>query len=74
MTPASAVRIEQDRDGYCIATVPALKSCHTQAKTLDELHARIREVVELCMEKQRPADPKFVGVKFVGLQRLEIAV
>ncbi|HWP93553.1 MAG TPA: type II toxin-antitoxin system HicB family antitoxin [Thermodesulfobacteriota bacterium] len=45
------VLIEQDEDGYFVATVPSLKSCYTQAKTLEELYPRIEEVVELCLEE-----------------------
>ena len=45
------VLIEQDEDGYYVATVPSLKSCYTQAKTLEELYPRIEEVVELCLEE-----------------------
>ena len=42
------VLIEKDEDGFYVASVPALKSCYTQAKTLEELYPRIKEVVELC--------------------------
>jgi len=45
-----SVLIEKDEDGYYVVTVPALKSCYTQAKTLDELYPRIKEVIELCFE------------------------
>ncbi len=45
-----SVLIEKDEDGYYVATVPALKSCYTQAKTPDELYLRIKEVIELCLE------------------------
>ena len=45
-----SILIEKDENGYYIATVPALKSCYTQAKTLEELYPRIKEVVELCLE------------------------
>lgn len=31
------VVIEQDEDGYFVASVPALRGCHTQAKSLDVL-------------------------------------
>ncbi|GEM_PF-6509632 len=34
------VVIEQDEDGYYVAGVPSLPSCHTQARTLEELAAR----------------------------------
>jgi len=44
-----SVLIEKDEDGYYVATVPALKSCYNQAKTLEELYPRIREVVVLCL-------------------------
>ncbi len=31
------VVIEKDTDGYFVATVPGLRGCHTQAKSLNEL-------------------------------------
>jgi predicted RNase H-like HicB family nuclease len=64
-----SVLIEQDEDGYYIAIVPSLKSCYTQAKTLEELYPRIKEVIELCLEEQEPAP-----MKFIALQQLEVAV
>lgn len=56
------ILIEQDEDGYYVATVPALKSCYTQAKTLEELDPRIKEVIELCAEEEKVTPMKFVGV------------
>jgi predicted RNase H-like HicB family nuclease len=44
------VLIEQDEEGFYVATVPALRGCHTQAKTLDTLMKRVREVIQLCLE------------------------
>lgn len=44
------VVIEKDEDGYFVGTVPQLKGCHTQAKSLDELMNRIKEAVLLCLE------------------------
>lgn len=46
------VVIEQDEDGWFVATVPSLRGCHTQAKTLAELDERIREAVALCVEAE----------------------
>ncbi len=63
------ILIEQDEDNYYVATVPALKSCYTQAKTLTELYPRIKEVIELCLEEE-----KVTPMKFVGVQQLEVAV
>ena len=45
------VIIEKDEDGFYVATVPALKGCHTQAKSLDELMERTKEAIELCLEE-----------------------
>ena len=46
------VIIERDEDGYFVGTVPELKGCHTQAKSLDELIERIKEAASLCLEVQ----------------------
>jgi predicted RNase H-like HicB family nuclease len=42
--------IERDEEGYYIASVPELKGCHAQAKSLDTLMERIQETIELCLE------------------------
>jgi len=62
-----SVLIERDEDGYLAATVPALKSCYTQAKTMEELMPRIKEVVELCLQEEEP-----VSMSFEGVQQIEI--
>jgi predicted RNase H-like HicB family nuclease len=43
------VVIEQDEDGYYVVMVASLPSCYTQARTLDKLTPRIREVIALCL-------------------------
>lgn len=48
------VIIEQDAEGYFVASVPALPGCHTQAKSLDELMERTREAIELGLEVEGP--------------------
>lgn len=57
------VLIEQDEDGFYVATVPALKSCYTQAKALEDLYPRIREVISLCLEEEEPVPMRFIGVQ-----------
>ena len=59
------VVIERDEDGYYVASVPALHSCYTQARTLDELTPRIREVIALCLAEQKAPRMKFVAVQQV---------
>ena len=70
MTHQFDVIIEQDAEGYFVASVPALPGCHTQAKSLDVLMKRIREAIELCVEVNGvPLEP----LSFVGVQRVTIA-
>jgi predicted RNase H-like HicB family nuclease len=62
--------IEKGDDGFFTAVVPELKSCYTQAKTIDELLPRIREVIELCVEEEGIPEPK----ELVGVQQIEVDV
>jgi len=63
------VVVERDSEGYFVGSVPALPGCHTQAKSLDELMARIREAIELCLEVQgQPIE----DLDFVGVQRVTV--
>jgi predicted RNase H-like HicB family nuclease len=64
------VLVERDRDGFYVASVPTLKGCHTQARSLDELMERIREAAELCLDVQ---GEDVDDLEFVGVQRLTIA-
>ena len=63
------VLIEKDEDNNLIATAPALRGCHTQAKTLSTLLERIKEAIQLCIEVE---GPKIPHLKFVGLQEIEV--
>lgn len=63
------VVIEQDSDGYFVATVPELRGCHTQAKSLDTLMKRVQEVIKLCLEDQEDG---YISSTFVGVQRIRI--
>ena len=63
------VIIEQDEDGYFVAEVPELRSCYTQAKSMDELMERLREVIKLCESEQKPKKP---ALRFVGVQRVSL--
>ncbi len=63
--------IEQDDDGFFVATVPELRGCHTQAKSLDVLMKRIREAIELCLEVE---ELKVASPRFIGIQRIIVEV
>ena len=62
--------IEKGADGYFTATVPELKSCYTQAKTIEEIYPRIKEVIELCIEEEGIPEQK----EFYGVQQIEVQV
>jgi len=63
------VIIELDEDGYYVATVPALRGCHTQAKSQDVLMKRVREVIALCLEDENnDGEP----LELVGIQQVAI--
>jgi predicted RNase H-like HicB family nuclease len=63
------VVIERDEEGYFVASVPALPGCHTQAKTLDTLMKRVREVIELCIEDSDKVDD---SLELVGIQQISL--
>ena len=64
------VVVERDSDGYYIASVPALRGCHTQARSLDELMARIQEAIELCLDVEGDTG---APLDFIGVQRVRIS-
>ena len=65
------VVIELDADSYYVASVPVLRGCHTQARFLDKLMARIQEAITLCLEVEGSSA---LPNKFVGVQRVSIAL
>lgn len=62
--------IEKDEDDYFIGTAPQLRGCHTQAKSLDDLMQRMKEVVQLCLEVE--GDFEESELQFVGVQRIAV--
>ncbi|MBN1905296.1 MAG: type II toxin-antitoxin system HicB family antitoxin [Deltaproteobacteria bacterium] len=62
-----SVVIEKDEDGYFVASVPSLRGCHTQAKSIDTLMKRIREAIELCIEVEEPTTNEFIGIQKVAV-------
>ncbi|MCA9943563.1 MAG: type II toxin-antitoxin system HicB family antitoxin [Anaerolineales bacterium] len=62
------VIIERDEDGMYVGEVPQLRACYSQGKTLDELMANIREVIELCLEEEKEESQS----EFIGVQRITV--
>ena len=68
MTTYVAV-IERDIDtGYFVGYVPNFPGAHSQAETLDELYANLREVIELLLEDGEPTlEAEFVGTQLIAI-------
>jgi predicted RNase H-like HicB family nuclease len=64
------VIVEQDEEGYFVGTVPELKGCHTQAKSLDKLMERVKEAIRLCLEVE--GETRVPSVKLIGIQRVSV--
>lgn len=69
MTREFNVVIERDEDGYFVASVPELRGCHTQAKSLDVLMKRVKEAILLCLEIEEPVSNEFIGIQRVAVSR-----
>ncbi|MBK5274264.1 MAG: type II toxin-antitoxin system HicB family antitoxin [Desulfuromonadales bacterium] len=54
-----------------IGIVPGVTGAHTQGTSLDELHANLTEVLQLCLEENQYPDELLPH--FVGLQQIELA-
>jgi predicted RNase H-like HicB family nuclease len=61
--------IKRDAAGCFVASVPELRGCHTQAKSLDTLMRRVREVIELCLEIEGEVT---AAGEFVAFQRITV--
>ena len=59
--------IEKDSDGFYIGSVPELKGCHSQAKSMDQLMVRMKEVIELSEVVMGKRNKR---TKFVGIQKM----
>lgn len=64
------VLIEKDEDGIYVGSVPSLKGCHSQGKTINELLKNIKEAIELCLEVEKEIPKE----EFVGVQKVQVQV
>ena len=68
------VVIERDEEGYYVASVPSLVGCYTQARSLDDLVARIQEAIALRLEVEGATEEVVPALEFVGVQRVRVSV
>jgi predicted RNase H-like HicB family nuclease len=64
------VIIERDEEGLFVGTVPSLRGCHTQARSLDELMERIKEAIQLCLEVEGDLAPE--QLQLIGVQKVAL--
>jgi len=64
------VIVERDTDGFYVASVPSLRGCHTQARSLDDLMERIQEAIQLCLEVESDSGD---DLDFIGVQRVRVS-
>jgi len=64
------VVIERDSEGFFVASAPALRGCHTQAGSRDELDIRIKEAIALCLED---SGSNVSELELVGIERVTVA-
>lgn len=62
--------VEQDEDGVYIVSCPVFKGCHAQGKTVDEALKNIQEVIELCLEEEKPQNLNH----FIGFREIEMDI
>lgn len=61
--------VERDTDtGFYVGFVPGMPGAHTQAESLDELNANLKEVVEMLLEDGEPD----VEAELIGTQVVEV--
>ena len=61
--------VERDTStGLLVGYVPGFPGAHTQAESLDELQANLREVVEMLLEDGEPR----IEAEFVGTQNIAV--
>ena len=62
--------VERDQaTGLFVGYIPGWPGAHTQGESLDELHANLREVVDMLLEDGEPV----LETEFVGTQTLDVA-
>jgi predicted RNase H-like HicB family nuclease len=61
-----------EESGMFYGVVPGVHGAHTQAATLNELTANLREVLELCAS-EGTFDPASLP-SFVGLQQVQVSL
>ena len=68
MRTLTAVVERSPETGLSVGFIPGFPGAHTQAETLDELNANLREVISMLLEDGEPQ----IEAEFVGTQLVEV--
>mgnify|MGYP001098270331 CR=1 FL=1 len=75
MTHEFTIIIERDPESdWLVGSVAELPGCYSQAATLADLEANMREAIEAYLETLDDQEAQGPFPTFVGVQRVEIAV
>ncbi|HSU52287.1 MAG TPA: type II toxin-antitoxin system HicB family antitoxin [Segetibacter sp.] len=67
-------QVQKDLEtGLYIGIIPNLPGAHTQAASLDELNANLKEVIMLCLEEMDDDELQSIP-EWVGFQNISVAV
>ena len=64
------IMVETDEDGVFIVSCPVFKGCNSYGKTIDEAIKNIKEVIEICMEEEKPGNLN----RFIGFREIEVNI
>ncbi len=63
------ILVEQDEDNIYIVSCPVFKGCHSYGKTMEEAMTNIQEVIEMCLEEEKPDSLNhFIGFREIEMQ------
>jgi len=75
MTHEFTIIIERDPESeWLVGSVAELPGCYSQAPTMAELEANVREAIEVYLETLEDQEAEGPFPTFVGLQRVEVTV
>jgi predicted RNase H-like HicB family nuclease len=66
----AALTLKDRESGRYVGIVPGIAGAHTEAETLDELHEKPTEVLELCLSEPDAAEADGLPI-FIGAIQIE---
>ena len=64
------ILVEQDEDNFYIVSCPVFKGCHSYGSTIDEALNNIKEVIDMCIEKEKTTEIN----RFIGFREMQISI